>query len=203
MSMSNPAFRLILGDFNCRSNSWWKGNISMKEGIDLESVSLSHGLHQLITDPTHILPQSSTCIDLIFIDQSNLVIDSGVHSVNIKTAHDYQNLQFAIMELLDYITERKNEYNFQLSQILNNPATSSKTYWTVLKTFYSGKKIPLIPPLIINNQLITDFQEKANYFNLYFARQCTPIENDSSIPTQTNCLCEATIWQLPLRTKIF
>ena len=33
-----------------------------------------------------------------------------------KTAIDYQNLQFAITELLDYITERKNEYNFQLSQ---------------------------------------------------------------------------------------
>ena len=80
MSLSYPAFRLILGDFNCRSNSWWKGDISTKEGIDLESVSSSHGLHQLITDPTHILPQSSSCIDLIFIDQPNLVIDSGVHS---------------------------------------------------------------------------------------------------------------------------
>ena len=89
--------------------------------------------------------------------------------------------------------ERKNDYNFQLSQILNNPVTSSKTYWTILKTFYSGKTISLIPPLVINNQLITDFHEKANYFNLYFGRQCTPVENDSSIPTQTNCLCDATI----------
>ena len=80
MSLSNPVFRLILGDFNCRSNSWWKGNICTKEGIYLESVSPSHGLHQLITDPTHILPQSSSCIDLILIDQPNLVIVSGVHS---------------------------------------------------------------------------------------------------------------------------
>ena len=93
----------------------------------------------------------------------------------------------------DYITERKNEYNFHLSQSLNNPATSSKTYWTILKTFYSGKKIPLIPPLVINDQLITDFWKKANCFNLYFARQCTSIEDDSSIPTETNCLCDATI----------
>ena len=105
---------------------------------------------------------------------------------NGKAAHDYQNLQFAITELSDYITERKNEYNFQLSQSLNKPATSSKTYCTILKTFYSGKKIPLIPPLVINNQLITDFREKANYFNLSYARQCTPIENDSSIPTEIN-----------------
>ena len=80
MSLSNPAFRLVLGDFNCRSNFWWEGDISTKEGIGLESVTSSHGLHQLITDPTHILPQSSSCIDLLFIEQSNLVIDNGVHS---------------------------------------------------------------------------------------------------------------------------
>ena len=122
---------------------------------------------------------------------------------NGKTTHDYQNLKFAITELSDYITERRGEYNFQLIQSSNNPAASAKTYWTILKNFYSGKKIPLIPPLIINDQLITDFRLKANYFNLYFAKQCTPIENDSSIPTETNCLCDATIQQLTLRTKIF
>ena len=94
------------------------------------------------------------------------------------------------------------EHNFQLSQSLNNPATSTKTYWTILKIFYSGKKIPLIPPLIINDQFISDFQEKANYFNLYFAKQCTPIENDSSIPTDTNCGM-LQFRQLTLRTKIF
>ena len=31
---------------------------------------------------------------------------------NGKTAYHYQNLQFTITELSDYITERKNEYNF-------------------------------------------------------------------------------------------
>ena len=69
---------MISGDFNCRSNSWLEGDISTKKGFDLESFSSSHGLHQLITYPTHILPHSSSCIDLIFIDQPNFVIDSGV-----------------------------------------------------------------------------------------------------------------------------
>ena len=82
---------------------------------------------------------------------------------NGKTAHDYHNLQ--ITELSDYIRERKNEYNFQLSQSLNNPAAGAKTYWTILKTFYSGKKRPVIPSLVINDQFITDFRKKANYFN--------------------------------------
>ena len=46
-------------------------------------------------------------------------------------------------------------------------------------TFYTGTKIPLIPPLVINYQLITDFREKVNFFNLHFAKQCTPTENDT------------------------
>ena len=125
------------------------------------------------------------------IQQKNSLFKQYVK--NGKTVHNYQNLRFAITELSDCIMERKNEYNFQLSQSLNNPATSAKTYWTILKTFYSGKKIPLIPPLVINDQVITDFPEKTNYFNLYFARQCTPTENDSSVPTEKNCLCDATI----------
>ena len=46
-----------------------------------------------------------------------------------------------------------------------------------LTMFYSGKETPLIPPLTINDQLITNFWEKANFFYLYFAKQCTPTEN--------------------------
>ena len=38
-----------------------------------------------------------------------------------------------------------------------------------LKTFYDGKKVPTIPPLLINNKLISDFEIKADYFN-YNAR---------------------------------
>ena len=40
-------YRLILGYFNSRSNSWWDGDISTKEGIDLDSVSSSHGFTSL------------------------------------------------------------------------------------------------------------------------------------------------------------
>ena len=86
----------------------------------------------------------------------------------------------------NYKTERKNEYNLQLSQSLNKPATSAKTYWIILKTFYRGKKILLILQLLINYQLITDFREKASFFNLYFVKHCTPMENDSSRSTETN-----------------
>ena len=34
---------------------------------------------KFIKEPTHILDNSSSCIDLIFASQPNLIIESGVH----------------------------------------------------------------------------------------------------------------------------
>ena len=40
---------------------------------------MTHGFKEIISDPTQILPQSSSYIDLIFTDQPNCVIDFGTH----------------------------------------------------------------------------------------------------------------------------
>ena len=77
---------------------------------------------------------------------------------------------------------RKNVYYNQLAQKLNYPKTSSKTYWSISKTFYNGKKVPLIPPLFINDKSETDFKLKTNIFNYFFADKCIPIQNNSVIP---------------------
>ena len=33
----------------------------------------------MISEPTHILPRSVSCIDLLFTNQPNMVLNSGVH----------------------------------------------------------------------------------------------------------------------------
>ena len=38
------------------------------------------GLNQILNEPTHITKNSSTCIDLLFTSQTNLVIESGMDS---------------------------------------------------------------------------------------------------------------------------
>ena len=70
---------LVTGDFNVRSSSWWSNDIDTIEGTRLESVISYYGLYQIINEPTHILPSSASCIDLIFTNQPNLVINSRVH----------------------------------------------------------------------------------------------------------------------------
>ena len=46
------------------------------EGKELEFLTFPCGLKQVISDPTHILESSSSYIDLIFMSQSNLVMNS-------------------------------------------------------------------------------------------------------------------------------
>ena len=99
-----------------------------------------------------------------------------------KRNSDYIELQRSIEEVSEDISKSKEQYYDYLAKKLNNPKTSPKTYWAIMKTFYNGKKIPLIPPLLINNKLESDFGKKANHFNEFFASKCTPLNNGSTLP---------------------
>ena len=59
---------------------------------------------------------------------------------------------------------------------------SSRTYWSLLKGFLNHKKIPLMASLFHENRFITDFKEKAEVFNSFFAKQCSLIRNDKELP---------------------
>ena len=87
------------------------------------------------------------------------------------------------LELSSIISQRKDNYYLQLAKKLNDPQTNAKTYWSILKTFFNGRKIPIIPPLLIDGKIVSDFKEKANKFNEFFSRQCTPLNNGSINPT--------------------
>ena len=79
MSNENPYGVIITGDFNCRSTQWWANDNKHDEGKSFEPLTSELGPHQLISEPTNTIGQSKSCIDLIFTDQPNLFIESGVH----------------------------------------------------------------------------------------------------------------------------
>ena len=84
----NPLLVLITDDFNVISTNWWKNDLSTSEGNQVDSLTTFHGLSQIISDPTDILPNLSSWIDLIFINQPNLVTESGFHpSLHPKCHH--------------------------------------------------------------------------------------------------------------------
>ena len=73
-------FVLMIGDFNAKSCNWSINDTTTREGAQLDSITSLYGMKQLIPEPTHILQQSSSCIDPIFTNQSNIVMDLGVDS---------------------------------------------------------------------------------------------------------------------------
>ena len=70
----------ITGDFNAKLSCWWSEDINTSEGLKLLSLTSANGVSQLINEPTHLQTSNSSCIDLIFTDQANLSVNSGVHA---------------------------------------------------------------------------------------------------------------------------
>ena len=76
----NPFVSVIISDFNVRSNNWCSSDKATSEGKKIESLTVQCGFEQIVGDPFHISESTSSCIDLTFRSQPNLVMNSGVHS---------------------------------------------------------------------------------------------------------------------------
>ena len=97
INQRKPYLTSVTRDFNGRSSSWWPDDINTTEGTKLLSLTSCNGFQQIINEPTHIQRQISSCIDLIFMDQSNLSVNLGIHiSLNPNYHHQIVQLKFDI-----------------------------------------------------------------------------------------------------------
>ena len=88
-------------------------------------------------------------------------------------------LQKAGTELKNITKSSKENFYNNLAKKLNDPSSSSKTYWSRMKTFINGKK-SLLSHYYWS---IINFREKTNIFSYFFVQQCQPIANNSILPT--------------------
>ena len=95
----------------------------------------------------------------------------------------YENLQTITWDLTEAVSSSKKFFYERLANKLNNPNTSAKAYWSIIKTLFNGKKLPFIPPILVNNKRLTDFKDKANIFNDFLRKQCQPTPNNSTLPS--------------------
>ena len=109
----------------------------------------------------------------------------SVFSKLIKTFSYFENFSAYRISELPQLKKLKEQFHSRISTKLMDPSISPKAYWSILKTFLNNKKIPCIPPIYHNNNYITDFKEKAQIFNDFFAKQCTLVENSSKLPTNS------------------
>ena len=90
-----------------------------------------------------------------------------------------------------------------MSNKLNDPLTVPKTYWPILNHFLNKRKIPAIPPLLVNGDLIATFSEKDDLFNKFFADQCTPLNKLPPLYLEIDKkLCNLSINENDISTKV-
>ena len=80
-------FILIVGDFNAKSSNWSSNETTAAEGAQLGYLKSLCGMKKVITESTHILGNSTSCIDLTFSNQPNLIpecIQYYIQNVTIK-----------------------------------------------------------------------------------------------------------------------
>ena len=65
---------IALGDFHTKLSQWYKNDKTRTEGSKIANLTSQYGLKQIINQPTHILNNSSSCINLLFTSQPNLVM---------------------------------------------------------------------------------------------------------------------------------
>ena len=97
----DPHFVTLLGDFSAKSKLWSVNDTATEEGTVLENLTSLYGMKQLISAPIQTLQHPSSCIDLIFVNHPNVVIDSGIH----PSLHQNCHHQFMFCKLnlkIDY-----------------------------------------------------------------------------------------------------
>ena len=116
---NDPFLTVVLGDLNVKSNLWCKSDKTSYEGSKTEGITSQFGLQQLINEPTYHTRNSSSCIDLIFASQPNLVMEPDVHSSLHENCH--HEIIYAKFNLKIYYPppyERKN-LHYQKANIEN------------------------------------------------------------------------------------
>ena len=76
------------------------GDSTNFQGIELAELAAQYNLNQDIDGPTHILPSSASCIDLIFTTETNFVTYSGVLPLLFPRCH--HQLIFAKMSFTTF-----------------------------------------------------------------------------------------------------
>ena len=95
MAEKNSYIVVVLGDFNAKLNSWYANDNANKKGSKIEILTASFGFNQITNEPTCILNNSPSCINLIFTSEPNLVTESSVYlSLHANFYHQTTYIKF-------------------------------------------------------------------------------------------------------------
>jgi hypothetical protein len=79
INSEHPYTSIYVGDFNAHNASWWAEGTTDHAGTELEQLFTSKGLYQLVKQPTFMINNSASCIDLVVTSQPNIFLQCEVH----------------------------------------------------------------------------------------------------------------------------
>ena len=87
---------------------------------------------------------------------------------------------------------RNSKLQFETTNLMKldteNTNIKPKSFWHSLRSFFQKNCTPINAPLIINDAIISDPEEKAEEFNDYFVRQTCIDESEVSLPEHSLCI---------------
>ena len=140
MTDNNPFLVVVIGDFNARSSSWCINDKSNCEETKIDCLAIEYDLKQVINEPTHLLENSSSCTDLIFTSQQNLVMDAAVHpSLHANCHHQIVYAKFNL-KIHNPPPYEREIWHFQKADInVIRRAMNDFTWERAVSTFVSMK----------------------------------------------------------------
>ena len=181
---------VILGDFNAKLNTWCKSDKTTYDGSKIDSLTSNFGLQQLIKESTHTIGNSSSCIDLLFFSQPNLVMESGVHpSLHTSCHHQIIYAKFKLKiyypppyerkiwhyeaantnAIKNAISELFGERAFENRSIDEKVSIFNKTIKNILSNYIPHETITIDDrdPPWINKTVKTLIEKKSKAYQLY------------------------------------
>ena len=121
MADKKPYTMVVLGDINAKFNSWYANDNTNIGESKIDILTASQGFNEIRNEPTNILNNSSSFIDLIFTSQPNLVIESGVHSsLHANCHHQLTYVKFNSNVIIHLpIKERCDTTNQRIPTVFN------------------------------------------------------------------------------------
>ena len=138
----NPLCSIYLGDFNAHSSEWYTGDDTDYEGRELLHYFTINELYQLVTEPTYLVGEKNSCIDLVLIDQPNLVINCEI----IPSLH--------------------TNCHHQINQVTINVRSPPPPPFSRRKWHYDRARVDLIKRAIIDYDWVTELNLLATDPNL-------------------------------------
>ena len=100
------------------------------------------------------------------INEKNDTFQCYLHSN--KDPKLFNKVKYIQNESKSLIEANKEKYHSSIPKRMKNSLTSTKTYWSILKSLLNNKNIPCIMPLFHENRYITKYKDKAELFKNFF-----------------------------------